>query len=107
MAENAAEDALDCQPLAAVRKTQARTSATGIRDSHAAGIPRGCMKKRRNPKVTNPNPILVPPETSRGRWDVLDARSKLVRADLTRREAASLLGSSGAPREGRGVLCAH
>ena len=50
------------------------------------------MKKRRSPKVTNPDPILVRQKHSRDRWDVFDASSKLVKADSTRRDDASLLG---------------
>ena len=51
------------------------------------------MKKPRCPKVTNP----IPPnwyrqKNSRGRWDVFDGKHKLVKADVTRREAASLIG---------------
>ena len=50
------------------------------------------MNKPRRAKVANPNsPHWYRQKNSR-RWDVFDGRNKLVKADLTRREAASLIG---------------
>jgi hypothetical protein len=50
------------------------------------------MKKPRTNKVANPKPHWYRQKNSRGRWDVFDGKDKLVKADLTRREAASLIG---------------
>ena len=51
------------------------------------------MKKPRTKKVANPKPPhWYRQKNSRGRWDVFDGKDKLVKADLTRREAASLIG---------------
>ena len=50
------------------------------------------MKKLRK-RVASPNPPhWYRQRNSRGRWDVFDGKDKLVKADLTRREAASLIG---------------
>ena len=47
------------------------------------------MKKPRTNKVASPKPPhWYRQKNSRGRWDVFDGKDKLVRADLTRREAA-------------------
>lgn len=50
------------------------------------------MKQLRK-RVASPNqPHWYRQRNSRGRWDVFDGNDKLVKADLTRREAASLIG---------------
>ena len=50
------------------------------------------MKQLRK-RVASPNPPhWYRHRNSRGRWDVFDGKDKLVKADLTRREAASLIG---------------
>ena len=60
------------------------------------------MKKCGNAKIMRPNPPCRQ-KNSRGRWDMVARRDKLVEADLTRREAASSIGGAVvSQREDRG-----
>ena len=54
---------------------------------------RGRHSKSVSDTIANPNPPhWYRRKNPRGRWDVFDGKGKLVKADLTRREAASLIG---------------
>jgi hypothetical protein len=50
------------------------------------------MKRPRNRVVSPKAPHWYRQQNSRRLWDVFDGKDKLVKADLTRREAASLIG---------------